>query len=209
MTYTKIKTVLKTLKEGGVVIVSDDEKRENEGDLVGLGSKITPESINFIITHAKGLLCTPISEDIAKKLDLHPIVKNNTEINKTEFYTPLDGEYKSTGVTTGVSAYDRSSTINKLADPTNKKEDFVHPGHVFPLVAKKGGTLERNGHTEAAIDLARLAGEPEVGVICEIIMPDGKMARKDYLKLMSIQYNIPFITVKELQQHMKSFHGEK
>ncbi|ANZ57595.1 3,4-dihydroxy-2-butanone-4-phosphate synthase [Fructilactobacillus lindneri] len=203
MEYSKMEDVITRLKNGGLVIVSDDEDRENEGDLVGLGATITPESVNFIITHARGLLCAPISKAIADQLDLKPMVENNTEINKTSFYTPLDGNYESTGVTTGVSAYDRTATINKLADKDAKPSDFVHPGHMFPLVADDGGVLARNGHTEAAIDLAKLADEPEVGAICEIIMPDGSMARKDYLELMAVKYNLPIITIKQLQEHMR------
>lgn len=203
MKYATIEDALTRLNTGGLIIVSDDEDRENEGDLVGLGATITPESVNFIITHARGLLCAPISKEIADRLNLKPMVENNTEINQTSFYTSLDGSYEATGVTTGVSAFDRTATINKLADQTSSPSDFVHPGHMFPLVANEGGVLARNGHTEAAVDLAKLAGQPPVGAICEIIMPDGRMARKAYLELMSIQYNLPIITIKQLQEYLK------
>lgn len=204
MKYSTIEDALTRLNNGGLIIVSDDEDRENEGDLVGLGATITPESVNFIITHARGLLCAPISKAIAAKLNLKPMVENNTEVNQTSFYTSLDGSYEATGVTTGVSAFDRTATINKLADPSATANDFVHPGHMFPLVANDEGVLARNGHTEAAVDLAKLAGQPEVGAICEIIMPDGNMARKNYLELMSIQYNLPIITIKQIQEHLRS-----
>ncbi len=130
------------------------------------------------------------------------MVENNTETNGTKFTYSIDGTTEATGVTTGISAYDRSATIMQVASENVKASDFVHPGHSFPLVAENGGVLKRNGHTEAAIDLAILAGEPEVGAICEILLPDGHMARRDYLEQMAIEYELPLVTVKQLQNYL-------
>lgn len=201
---TTIEQAVRHLKNGGLIIMMDDDSRENEGDLIGLGSKMTPQNVNFMITKARGLLCTPVSKDIAKKLSLTQMVTNNTEANGTKFTYSIDGSTEATGVTTGVSAYDRSATIMKIASDDVKASDFVHPGHSFPLVAEEGGVLARDGHTEAAIDLAILAGEPEVGAICEILLPDGHMARRDYLEQMSIEYELPLITVGQLQDYLTS-----
>ncbi|MDN6900203.1 3,4-dihydroxy-2-butanone-4-phosphate synthase [Oenococcus sicerae] len=203
MSYSTIEQAVQQLKDGGLIIIADNEGRENEGDLLGVGSKMTPENVNFMITHARGLLCTPISAELAEKLALKPMVENNTEINNTAFTISLDGNHEATGVTTGISAFDRSATIRQLAKTDVKASDFVHPGHSFPLVAVTGGTLQRDGHTEAAVDLAKLAGETAVGAICEIVLPDGHMARQDYLEEMSEKFNLPFITIKQLVAYLK------
>lgn len=199
-----IEQAVRHLKNGGVIVMLDDESRENEGDLVGLGSKMTPENVNFMVTKARGLLCTPVSQKIASRVGLTQMVSNNTETNGTKFTYSVDGAHASTGVTTGVSAYDRSATILKLTDLNSGPADFVHPGHTFPLVAENGGVLKRRGHTEAAIDLAILANEPEVGAICEILLPDGHMARKDYLEQFAIEYELPLITVEQLADYLKT-----
>ena len=201
---TTIEQAVRHLKNGGLVVMMDDDNRENEGDLIGLGSKMTPENVNFMVTKARGLLCAPISNSLAKSLELTQMVSDNTEANGTKFTYSVDGSNESTGVTTGVSAYDRSSTIFKLASDDVTKNDFVHPGHTFPLVADQGGVLARRGHTEAAIDLAILAGEPEVGAICEILLPDGHMARKEYLEQFAIEHELPMITVEQLVEYLQS-----
>lgn len=203
---TTIEQAVRHLQNGGLVVLTDNESRENEGDLVGIGSSMTPQNINFMVTHAHGLLCAPVAPRVAKRLLLTQMVEENTEQNGTKFTFSIDGAEKSTGVTTGVSAYDRSATIQKLADSQSTSDDFVHPGHVFPLVAEEKGVLEREGHTEAAIDLAYLAGEEPVGAICEILLPDGHMARTDYLEQFAIKYELPFITIEQLKKYILS-HG--
>lgn len=198
----KILDAVKWLKSGGLVIVLDDFDRENEGDLIGLGQYISEKNINFMITKARGLLCTPISAAIAQKLKLRQMTTHNTESNQTAFTVSIDGEYVKTGVTTGISVSDRTQTIRQLVKAEAAFDDFVQPGHVFPLVAKPGGVLERAGHTEAAIDLAKLAGSPEVGVIIEILMPDGQMARAEYLRQMAIEWELPMVTIADLKKHL-------
>lgn len=201
--FDSIERAIEVLKAGGLIIVSDDESRENEGDIVGLAETITPDGLNFMITEARGLVCMPISQEIAKKLELNQMVDNNTESHGTAFTVSIDGEYTKTGVTTGISAFDRAATINKVVEKGATKKDFVQPGHVFPLVAKSRGVLERVGHTEAAVDLAILAGKAAAGVICEIIKPDGNMARQDYLFEMADKFKLPFITIDSLVEYCK------
>ena len=160
--FDTIEEAIYELMQGKVIIVCDDEDRENEGDFVALAEKATPEVINFMIKYGRGLVCVPITEELADKLDLAPMVNHNTDSHGTAFTVSID--YKST--TTGISAYERSMTIQAMLDPNAKASDFKRPGHVFPLVAKKGGVLRRAGHTEAAVDLARLCGAKPAGVIC-------------------------------------------
>lgn len=202
-----IEQAVRYLKKGGLIVLLDDERRENEGDVVGLGSKMTPENVNFMVSKAHGLLCAPITRDIADKLSLPQMVENNTESNGTKFTISVDGS-ENLGVTTGVSAYDRSATIRALSKKEVVKSDFVHPGHMFPLVAADGGVLKRDGHTEAAVDLAILAGETPVGAICEILLPDGHMARRDALKQFAIHYELPLITIDQLKQYLV-VHGRE
>ncbi|MBO0432900.1 3,4-dihydroxy-2-butanone-4-phosphate synthase [Enterococcus sp. DIV0660C] len=202
--HDSIETALEVLSDGGVIIISDNEDRENEGDILGLAETITEDGLNFMITEGKGLVCTPISEELAKTLALQPMVKNNTEMNGTAFTNSIDGSYDITGVTTGISVGDRLATIKRMIDNDVKSTDFVQPGHTFPLVAKEEGVLEREGHTEAAVDLAKLCGMKPAGVICEIIKPDGSMARTDYLFDMAEKFNIPFITIKDLVNYKKN-----
>lgn len=201
--FSSIEEAVEQLKNGGLIIVSDDEGRENEGDLIGLAANITPESLNFMIKEARGLVCMPIEENLANKLGLRKMVKHNTETNGTAFTISMDGEYEKTGVTTGISAFDRAATIRQAMQSDVKASDFVHPGHTFPLIAKNGGVLERTGHTEAAIDLAKLANATPGGVICEIVKEDGHMARQPELFEMAAKFNLPYITVKELVSYLK------
>lgn len=192
--FHSIEEAIADLKEGKVIIVVDDEDRENEGDFVALADDVTPEAINFMIKHGRGLVCTPITEEIADALDLHPMVDHNTDPHGTAFTVSVD--YKTT--TTGISAFERAETIRALLAEDVKPSDFKRPGHVFPLIAKEGGVLKRAGHTEAAVDLAKLCGAKPAGVICEIIKEDGTMARVPDLLVIAEQLNVKMITIKDL-----------
>jgi 3,4-dihydroxy 2-butanone 4-phosphate synthase / GTP cyclohydrolase II len=192
--FNTIEEAIYELMQGKVIIVCDDEDRENEGDFVALAEKATPEVINFMITHGRGLVCAPITEELADKLELHPMVNHNTDPHGTAFTVSID--HKTT--TTGISAFERSTTIRELLNPNAKASDFKRPGHVFPLVAKKGGVLRRAGHTEAAVDLARLCGAQPAGVICEIIKEDGSMARVPDLRKIADEFDLKMITIKDL-----------
>jgi 3,4-dihydroxy 2-butanone 4-phosphate synthase/GTP cyclohydrolase II len=174
MKFNSIEEGLKDIKQGKMVIVVDDEGRENEGDLVIPAEITTGEHINFMIKYAKGLVCAPVEKEIAETLGLNPMVEKNTDNHETAFTVSVD--YKDT--TTGISAFERAQTINKLVTSTSGN-DFRRPGHVFPLIAKEKGVLERIGHTEAAVDLAKLAGFKGAAAICEIVNEDGTMARRD------------------------------
>ncbi len=195
--FDSIEKAIEQLKMGKVVIVCDDEDRENEGDLVGLAEHATPEMINFMITYGKGLVCAPITDKLASDLELMPMVDNSTDPNKTAFTVSVD--HKDT--TTGISADERALTIRKMLDTETTASDFQRPGHIFPLVAKEGGVLRRAGHTEASVDLAVLAGSKPAGVICEIIKDDGTMARVPDLRKMADEFDIPMITIADLIQY--------
>ncbi|MED4969881.1 bifunctional 3,4-dihydroxy-2-butanone-4-phosphate synthase/GTP cyclohydrolase II [Parageobacillus toebii] len=195
--FDTIEEAIYELMQGKVIIVCDDEDRENEGDFVALAEKATPEVINFMIKYGRGLVCVPITEELADKLDLAPMVNHNTDSHGTAFTVSVD--YKAT--TTGISAYERSMTIQAMLDPNAKASDFKRPGHVFPLVAKKGGVLRRAGHTEAAVDLARLCGAKPAGVICEIIKEDGTMARVSDLRKIADEFDLKMITIKDLIEY--------
>ena len=195
--FNTVEEAIETIKNGGMVIVADDENRENEGDLICAAELITPEMVNFIITEAKGVLCAPISIERAQKLGLDNMVKNNTDVKGTAFTQSVDADPKY-GVTTGVSAFDRAKTIELLANDNLKPSDLRQPGHIFPLIAKRGGVLERVGHTEAAVDLCRLAGLKDAAVCCEIVNNDGSMARRDDLRKFADKHNMKFITVAQL-----------
>ncbi len=195
--FDTVEEALEALKKGGMVIVADDEARENEGDLICAAEFATPENVNFMISEAKGVLCAPISFERAKKLGLDYMVKNNTDVKGTAFTQSVDADPKY-GVSTGVSAYDRSITLKLMADDNAQPCDLRQPGHIFPLIAKQGGVLERVGHTEAAVDLCKLAGLKDVGVCCEIVNPDGSMARRDDLHKFAQKHGIKFITVAQL-----------
>ncbi|WP_226666938.1 bifunctional 3,4-dihydroxy-2-butanone-4-phosphate synthase/GTP cyclohydrolase II [Metabacillus litoralis] len=192
--FHTIDEAIADLKEGKVVIVVDDEDRENEGDFVSLADRVTPETINFMIKHGRGLVCVPITEDQAKKLDLTPMVTQNTDPHGTAFTVSVD--YKTN--TTGISAFERADTVKALLSEDVKSADFKRPGHTFPLIAKTGGVLRRAGHTEAAVDLSLLSGGKPGGVICEIIKEDGTMARVPDLLILSEELNLKIITIKDL-----------
>jgi 3,4-dihydroxy 2-butanone 4-phosphate synthase/GTP cyclohydrolase II len=189
-----IEEALEDLRNGKVVIVVDDEHRENEGDFVALAEKASPEVINFMITEGRGLVCVPITRQRAEELDLQPMVEQNTDFHGTAFTVSVD--HKET--TTGISAAERSLTIRALTDEAARGGDFRKPGHMFPLIARTGGVLQRAGHTEAAVDLARLCGFKPAGVICEIIKEDGSMARLPDLAVIAKRHHLKLISIQDL-----------
>lgn len=195
--FHKIEEALEDLKQGKVIIVCDDEDRENEGDFLGLGEFVTPDMINFMAKEGRGLICVPISESIAEKLELKPMVEVNTDNHETAFTVSID--HKDT--TTGISAIDRALTVQKILMEGASPGDFKRPGHIFPLVSKQGGVLRRAGHTEAATDLARLANFKEVAVICEIMKDDGTMARVGDLEKVAKKFDLKMITIKDLIEY--------
>ncbi|SMF87553.1 3,4-dihydroxy 2-butanone 4-phosphate synthase / GTP cyclohydrolase II [Paenibacillus uliginis N3/975] len=192
--FSAIEEAIYDLMRGKVVIVVDDEDRENEGDFIALADKATPEVINFMITEGRGLVCLPITQAMAQELDLKPMVSQNTDYHGTAFTVSID--HKDT--TTGISAFERSLTVRGIMDPNAVPSDFRRPGHMFPLVAKDGGVLRRAGHTEAAVDLARLCGSYPAGVICEIIKEDGTMARLPDLAQIAQKNDLKLISIKDL-----------
>jgi 3,4-dihydroxy 2-butanone 4-phosphate synthase/GTP cyclohydrolase II len=194
---SEIEEAIEDLKSGKVIIVCDDEDRENEGDFVSIAQYATPETINFMAKEGRGLICVPIAESLAKKLDLHPMVTSNTDSHKTAFTVSIDHKETSTGI----SAFERALTIEKMLDKNASPTDFNRPGHIFPLVGKAGGVLRRAGHTEAAIDLALLAGAEPAGVICEIMKDDGTMARMNDLEEVAKTYDLKIITIKQLIEY--------
>lgn len=198
--FNTVKEALEDLKIGKPVVVVDDEDRENEGDLVLPAQVATYEWLNFIINQARGLMCVPVSVEVAQRLQLDPMTARNTDHHGTAFTISVDA---AEGTTTGISTGDRLKTVLDLADPTKKVEDFLRPGHMFPLIAKKGGVLERRGHTEAAVDLAKLCGFEPVGVIMEILNQDGTMARRDDLFEFCEEHDLKIITVDELILYRK------
>jgi 3,4-dihydroxy 2-butanone 4-phosphate synthase / GTP cyclohydrolase II len=197
MTFDRVEDAIRDIRDGKLVIVADDENRENEGDLVCAASCITPALINFMATHGRGLICAALTEERADALDLTPMTKHNTEVMGTAFTVSVDASPRF-GVTTGISAHDRAKTIELLVDPSTKAADLRRPGHVFPLRAVAGGVLRRVGQTEASVDLARLAGLPPVGVICEILNEDGTMARRPQLEEFARKHGLKFITVAQI-----------
>jgi len=191
-----IQEAIADIAAGKVVIVVDDEDRENEGDFICAAEAITPEIINFMATHARGLICVPITEERAQKLDLQMMVPNNSDLHETAFTISID--YKLKGCTTGISSYDRATTIVAMMDEDAKPNEFSRPGHIFPLIAKEGGVLRRSGHTEAAVDLARLAGFKPAGVVVEILNEDGTMARLPQLMTLAQKLDVKLVTIKDL-----------
>lgn len=192
--FNTIEEAIEDLKMGKPVIVVDDEDRENEGDFVALAEKTTPEIINFMATHGRGLICAPITEERASELQLNPMVENNTDRHGTAFTVSID----EVSTSTGISAYERAKTVEALVNPNSKPGDFRRPGHIFPLIARKGGVLRRTGHTEAAVDLAILCGAKPAGVICEIMNEDGTMARVPQLTKIAEELDLKLITIKDL-----------
>ena len=195
--FNSIEEAIADFKLGKPVIVADDIDRENEGDLICSGQMVTPEIINFMTKEARGLVCLAISHEIAEKLDLPQMVEQNTEKMKTAFTLSIDASEKY-GVTTGISAYDRAKTIEVAIAPDAQPSDLRRPGHMFPCVSRRGGVLERIGHTEAVVDLARLAGHVAAGAMCEIMTEDGHMARRDELKEFAQKHDLKFISVADL-----------
>ena len=191
-----IEEAIADIKAGKIIIVVDDEDRENEGDFICAAECVTPEIINFMATHGRGLICAPIDERRADELDLPMMVNSNTALHETAFTVSID--LIGRGCSTGISAYDRATGIQALVDPTIKGSDYARPGHIFPLRAKSGGVLRRTGHTEAAIDLARLAGYYPAGVLVEILNEDGSMARLPQLMTLSEKYGMKIIAIKDL-----------
>ncbi|MFC6253708.1 GTP cyclohydrolase II [Secundilactobacillus hailunensis] len=193
----KIEAAIKTLKQGNLIIVADSLNREAEGDMVGLAEYVSPTTVNTMVTKARGLLCAPMSATVAQRLGLKPMVTDATDAFGTAFTISTDARTTSTGI----SAYDRATTIAALAQTGSQFADFYHPGHVFPLIARDNGVLERDGHTEAAVDLAKLSGSQPVAYICEILKKDGTMARRKDLKAYAEGTQTPMITIPELQQY--------
>ena len=197
--FNTVEEALEDLKKGKLILVTDDEDRENEGDLICAAEFATTENVNFMATHAKGLICMTMGEEIIKKLQIPQMVSNNTDNHETAFTVSIDH----VDTTTGISAAERSITAMKCVDEDAKPEDFRRPGHMFPLLAKPNGVLERNGHTEATVDLMKLAGLKECGLCCEIMRDDGTMMRTPELKEMAQKYNLKFITIRALQEYRK------
>ena len=191
-----IEEAIEDIRQGKIIIVVDDEDRENEGDFLAAAEKVTPEMINFMATHGRGLICTPLTEKRCKELELHAMVSNNTDHMETAFTVSVD--LKGNGVTTGISAADRAKTVLSLVNENTKPFDLARPGHIFPLIAKQGGVLRRTGHTEAAIDFARLAGFSPAGVIVEIMNEDGTMARLPQLVEVAKKFNLKLVSIEDL-----------
>ena len=199
MDFENVKKAIKALQEGKIILVTDDEDRENEGDLICSAESATTENVNFLATYAKGLICTPMSRELAQKLMFDPMVANNTDNHETAFTVSVD--YKDT--TTGISAEERGLTARMCVAEDVRPADFRRPGHMFPLIAKDGGVLERNGHTEATVDLMRLAGLKPCGLCCEIMREDGTMMRAEELHAFAKEHKLPYMTIKELQEYRK------
>ena len=198
--FNTIEEALEDIKAGKMIVVVDDEDRENEGDLVMAAEKVTPEAINFMATYARGLICMPTTAERLKELDIVQMVSENTDNHQTAFTVSIDGM----DTTTGISAFERAATIAKVMDPNATAKDFRRPGHVFPLEAKEGGVLQRVGHTEASVDLARIAGLKPAGIICEIMSKDGSMARTPELMEYVKEHDLKIITVADLIAYRKN-----
>lgn len=194
-----IEDAIADIKAGKVIIVVDDEDRENEGDFIAAAEAATPEMINFMATHGRGLICTPLENERAKDLGLELMVKDNTALHETAFTVSID--YLKDGCTTGISAYDRSTGIKAITKESTRATDYARPGHIFPLIAKQGGVLRRTGHTEAAVDLARMAGYYPAGVLVEILNEDGSMARLPQLRSLANRHDLKLISIKDLVEY--------
>jgi 3,4-dihydroxy 2-butanone 4-phosphate synthase / GTP cyclohydrolase II len=198
--FDSVDDVVNDIRAGRIVIVTDDADRENEGDLVMAAEKVTPDAVNFMTKHGRGLICVPISNERAEQLGLQRMVAQNREMYRTDFTVSVDAAH---GVTTGISAHDRAATIQTIANPKSTPDDLVQPGHVFPLRAKDGGVLRRTGHTEAAVDLARMAGMQPAGVLCEILHDDGTMARLPELMEFRKKHGLRICTIQSLIAHRR------
>jgi len=193
----RVQVAIQEIKKGKMVIMMDDEDRENEGDLVYASTFSTPEHVNFMATHARGLICVALSNDIASRLELNPMVSNNNSMYETAFTVSVDA----VDAETGISAAERDMTIKILANPLSRPTELVKPGHIFPLIAKEGGTLIRTGHTEGSVDLCRLAGLSESSVICEIIKEDGTMARRDDLEIFAKKHDQKIVYISDIVEY--------
>lgn len=198
-TFNTIKEALESLRNGRMIIVTDDENRENEGDLICAAEHATTENVNFMAKYGRGLICMPMSGQLAEKLSLPPMVIKNTDNHETAFTVSIDH----VDTTTGISAVERGITARKCIDPLARPGDFRRPGHMFPLVAKDNGVFEREGHTEATVDLMKLAGLKEAGLCCEIMADNGEMMRTPELISMAKKYNLIFVTIKDLQTYRR------
>jgi len=197
MPIKRVKEAIEEIKKGNMVVMIDDEDRENEGDLVYAATFSTPEKVNFMASEARGLICVALTPQIAKRLELAPMVQNNDSAHETAFTISVDAKEAATGI----SAHERDLTIKLLASPLSTPEDFVRPGHIFPLVAKEGGVLVRTGHTEGSVDLCRLAGLQPAAVICEIMNPDGTMARRDSLEEFAKKHDLKIVYISDLVEY--------
>ncbi|MCX2187360.1 3,4-dihydroxy-2-butanone-4-phosphate synthase [Limosilactobacillus pontis] len=206
MDFATVEEGLTQLRNGGFIILADNEDRENEGDLVALGEGITPATVHTMLKEANGLMCVPLTEKRAHQLGFKKMVEHSTDPNQTPFMVTADGTYEATGVTTGVSAFDRAATINQIAKSDAKASDFNHPGHIQSLYAQPRGLRDRIGHTEAAVDLAYLAGKAPVAVIIEVLKDDGHMARRDDLAKLAKRVNAPFMTIQEIIDYLDRHH---
>ena len=193
--YLEVEEAIEEIRRGKMVIVTDNEDRENEGDIIMAADKVTPEAVNFITLYARGLLCQAITRERALELELLPMVQKNTSLHATAFTVSVDARE---GTTTGISAFDRAVTIKALVNPETRPNDLCRPGHIFPLTAATDGVLARDGHTEAAVDLARLAGLSPSGILCEVIAGDGTMARLDRLEEMAVKHGLKILTIEKL-----------
>jgi 3,4-dihydroxy 2-butanone 4-phosphate synthase/GTP cyclohydrolase II len=198
--FNTIEEAIEDYREGKILIVCDDEDRENEGDLIMSAIKVTPEKINFMAKYGRGLVCVPMTQERLNELDLQPMVQRNTAIHGTQFTVSVDA---AKNIGTGISAYDRAQTIKVLVDPDARPADLARPGHIFPLKAEKGGVLSRAGHTETVVDMARLAGLYPAGVLCEIMDDDGNMARVPQLMKMAQKHQLTIVTVRDLIEYRR------
>lgn len=197
MPLNRVKEAIEEIKKGNMIVMIDDEDRENEGDLVYAATFSTPDKVNFMASQARGLICVSITKDTAQRLDLAPMVQKNDSAHETAFTISVDAKE----TTTGISAQERDLTIKKLADPMSMPEDFVKPGHIFPLVAKEGGVLVRTGHTEGSVDICKLAGVYPAAVICEIMNPDGTMARRENLEEFAKKHNLKIVYISDIVEY--------
>jgi 3,4-dihydroxy 2-butanone 4-phosphate synthase/GTP cyclohydrolase II len=199
----RVKKAISEIQKGNIIIMIDDEDRENEGDLVYAGVFSTPEKVNFLASKGRGLICVSITKDIADKLDLKPMVNSNKESFSTAFTISVDAKE----CKTGISAFERDLTIKKLSSPTSKPDDFVKPGHIFPLIAKNGGVLVRTGHTEGSVDICKLAGVYPSAVICEIMNEDGTMARRDDLAKFAKEHNLAVVYISDIVEYRLQYES--
>ena len=197
----RVKRAISEIQKGNIIIMIDDEDRENEGDLVYAGVFSTPEKVNFLASKGRGLICVSLTDEIAKRLDLKPMVDSNKESFSTAFTISVDAKETKTGI----SAYERDLTIKKLSNPTSTPDDFVRPGHIFPLIAKKGGVLVRTGHTEGSVDICKLAGVYPSAVICEIMNDDGSMARREDLAKFAKKHNLAIVYISDIVEYRLQF----